>query len=393
MNNMKAGAPAMINPEVEEQILAGVDGIADELIEAIRDIVRIKSVQEDPQPGAPFGPGVRQALDATLERCRNLGFETVDCDGYLGYASWGAGAGDGYACAMGHLDVVPEGTGWKEPPYSGFMADGTIYSRGVLDNKGPIYSCLYAAKVLKDLGLEPARELRIMFGCNEETGFGDLEYYLAHFEPPVTGFTPDCKYPVVYAERGRAQVRMVPVASGECTAESLLEHFFAFVNTYILNAKPNGERLGIDCVDEEFGALEVRNYRLDLADGVPAVEFAISYPASATCDGLMARLRDVAAREGFEVTLVKNFNPVRFERDCDLCRCLQYAYERVTGADGTPVTTTGGTYAKMMPNIVPFGPSFPGQKGIGHQPNEWMRVDDIIANAKIYALALYLLTR
>ncbi|MCD7909122.1 MAG: peptidase M20, partial [Clostridium sp.] len=56
-------------------------------------------------------------------------------------------------------------------------------------------------------------------------------------------------------------------------------------------------------------------------------------------------------------------------------------------------TTTGGTYAKAMPGIVPFGPSFPGQKGIGHNPNEWMTVSDLITNAKIYALALCRLAR
>ena len=44
-----------------------------------------------------------------------------------------------------------------------------------------------------------------------------------------------------------------------------------------------------------------------------------------------------------------------------------------------------------MPNIVPFGPSFPGQKGIGHQPNEWMKIEDLIKNAKIYALGIYYL--
>lgn len=380
---------AMIEPGLEQEIFAAVEARADELIEAIRDIVRVRSVQEDPEPGAPFGPGVRRALDATLERCQDLGFKTVDCDGYLGYASWCAGKGDGYACAVGHVDVVPEGTGWKEPPYSGYLADGTIYSRGVLDNKGPVYACLYAATALKDLGIEPERELRIMFGCNEETGFEDLAYYLAHNEPPVMGFTPDCKYPVVYAERGRAQVRFRPHEGDG----SPVERLFSFVNAYVLNAKPNGERFGIDASDDEFGTLEVRNYRLLLRDGIPAVEFAISYPASVSCAGLLTRLQEVARQEDFEVELVRNFDPVRFERDCELCRKLQYAYERVTGADGTPVTTTGGTYAKMMPNIVPFGPSFPGQKGIGHQPNEWMRVDDIVANAKIYALALYLITR
>lgn len=35
-----------------------------------------------------------------------------------------------------------------------------------------------------------------------------------------------------------------------------------------------------------------------------------------------------------------------------------------------------------MPHIGSFGPSFPGQKGIGHQPNEWMKVDDLIKMQK-----------
>ena len=72
-----------------------------------------------------------------------------------------------------------------------------------------------------------------------------------------------------------------------------------------------------------------------------------------------------------------------------MVKALQAAYEKVTGLDGTPVTTTGGTYAKAMPGIVPFGPSFPGQKGIGHNPNEWMSVEDLVSNAKIYGLGLY----
>ena len=95
----------------------------------------------------------------------------------------------------------------------------------------------------------------------------------------------------------------------------------------------------------------------------------------------------------FDVILVDNYNPVKFEKDCKLVKTLVYTYEKVTGNDGTPVTTTGGTYAKLMPNIVPFGPSFPGQKGIGHLPNEWMTIEDIITNAKIYALSLYHLAK
>ena len=390
-----------IEPKLEERILAEVDTISDEMIEAIRTIVRQKSVQGEPAPGAPFGTDVRAALDQTLELCRTLGFETTDVDGYMGYATWKGEAGadgepvlPGYVCALGHLDVVPEGTtGWKVPPYSAHLEDGRITSRGVLDNKGPIYSCLYALWALKRLGLTPRRDVRIIFGCNEESGFGDLRYYLEHEPAPVMGFTPDCKYPVVYAERGRMAVRLTAKPEDGEDASARLERFFGFMNEYVLNAKPNRERFGIDCTDPEFGITEVRNYKLVLEGDKPAVEFAISYPAGITADELQERLGKVVDEQGLTFEVTGNFNPVRFEKDCRLVRTLVYTYEHATGADGTPVTTTGGTYAKLMPNIVPFGPSFPGQKGIGHQPNEWMDVADIITNAKIYALSLYLLSR
>ncbi|MDD7584621.1 MAG: Sapep family Mn(2+)-dependent dipeptidase [Coriobacteriaceae bacterium] len=390
-----------VDPSLEGRIFAEVDAVSDEMIEAIRRIVRQKSVRGEPEEGAPFGADVRAALDQTLEVCRGLGFETTNVDGYMGYASWSSEGGNGgglplpgYVCAIGHLDVVPEGSaGWKVEPYSAHLENGRITGRGVLDNKGPIYACLYGLWALKRLGLAPNRDVRIIFGCNEESGFNDLRHYLEHEDAPVMGFTPDCKYPVVYAERGRMGVRLAAVPGEGEGREALLARFFSFVNEYVLSAKPNGERFGIDCNDEEFGVTEVRNYKLAFDEGAPAVEFAISYPAGITADELCGRLEALAAALGLRLTVTGNLNPVRFEKDCRLVRTLEYAYEHTTGNDGSPVTTTGGTYAKLMPNIVPFGPSFPGQRGIGHQPNEWMDVKDLIVNAKVYALSLYLLSR
>lgn len=371
------------NVQLEQQIVHKVEELGAQLLDSIVDMVQIDSTETQAAQDAPFGVGVRNALDAALALADRLGFETVDVDHYMGYAAYRApGTVDlqGYVGAIGHLDVVPAGTGWRQPPFSGFRQDGVIYSRGVLDNKGPILSCLYALYALKELGLPLRREVRIVFGCDEESGFEDLKYYLTKEQPPVMGFTPDCKYPVVYAERGRAIVEII-----------VPDHqaLFVLMNEYILNANNNGERLGIAFRDEEFGSLEVRNYRMNQTNQGPAIQFSISYPAGCTVNGLLEQLRQTLPNS--IVRLVSNFDPVRFEKDCRLVDTLRYTYERVTGQDGMPVTTTGGTYAKLMPNIVPFGPSFPGQKGIGHQPNEWMKEQDILTNAKIYALSLYYL--
>lgn len=367
---------------MKEKIIKKVEEISPLMIEKIKEIVSIDSVESEAKENAPFGEGVKKALLKALDISTELGFESVNMDSYLGYARYGKS--DDYVCAMGHLDVVPVGDGWKQPPFSGYEEDGVIYSRGILDNKGPIFSCLFGLYALKELGIKLSKEVRIIFGCDEESGFEDLNYYLEHEKPPLYGFTPDCKYPVVYAERGRALVKI-------SASLDQLDEFFEFINRYFINAKSNGENLGIDINDKEFGETVMRNYQLKTEEDLVTFRASISYPASLSIDKIIDQCKLKA--KGLKVELEHHFAPVRFEKDCFLVKTLQDCYENVTGLDGTPVTTTGGTYAKVMPNIVPFGPSFPGQKGIGHNPNEWMTVEDIITNAKIYALSLYELAK
>ena len=366
---------------MDDSILREIENISKDMIESIIEIVKIDSVKTDDSIDAPFGEGIKKSLEKTLLLADSLGFETKNIDNYIGYARYGHS--EDYVCAIGHLDVVQVGAGWKHQPFSGYSEDGVIYSRGILDNKGPILSCLFALYALKRLNIKLKHEVRIIFGCDEESGFEDLRYYLTKEKPPIMGFTPDCKYPVVYAERGRAVIEI----EGR---KDNIDDFFNFVNEFILNAKSNGERFNIDVTDKEFGTLEVRNYKLFYNEN-PSIQFSVSYPATITKDEIVRKIKESV--QNFKVQCIKNFNPVKFEKECFLVNTLKETYERVTGNDGTPVTTTGGTYAKLMPNIVPFGPSFPGQKGIGHQPNEWMNIDDIITNAKIYALSLYHLAK
>ncbi len=376
-----------LNVSLDERIIEAVNSLQDEMLESILELVRIDSVEGEASNDAPFGAGVRQALLKALDISSRLGFETVSLDNYIGYAQYGTGE-DGYACAIGHVDVVPVGEGWKQPPFSGHMENGTIYSRGILDNKGPVMACLYGLAALKKLGLSLKRPVRIIFGCDEESGFEDLKYYLTKEKPPVYGFTPDCKYPVVYSERGRAVVRIY----GE---KENLEPFFHFVNEYFIGAKNTGDRLGIDFFHEEYGVMEMRGYKLgcvkteDGSSDKVSFDVTLSYPGGFSIGQIMGKIQAKAQEAGLQAELDMNYNPVIFEKDSPMVKALQESYEIVTGKDGSPVTTTGGTYAKALPGIVPFGPSFPGQKGIGHNPNEWMTVDDLMANARIYALALY----
>ena len=105
------------NVSMDERIIEAVNSYQDEMIQSILELVRIDSVEGEASKDAPFGKGVKQALSKALEISKSLGFETVNLDNYIGYAQYGT-AGDGYACAIGHVDVVPVGEGWKQPPFS-----------------------------------------------------------------------------------------------------------------------------------------------------------------------------------------------------------------------------------------------------------------------------------
>ena len=68
----------------------------------------------------------------------------------------------------GHLDVVPAGSGWTHPPFGGGITEGRLYGRGAADMKSGVAAMLYAAIVLKRLGLPFAGEIILFFDVDEE---------------------------------------------------------------------------------------------------------------------------------------------------------------------------------------------------------------------------------
>jgi acetylornithine deacetylase/succinyl-diaminopimelate desuccinylase-like protein len=73
-----------------------------------------------------------------------------------------------------HSDTVPSGspTDWSFPPFEPFEKDGTLYGRGVLDDKGPLAASFAALKILKRH--EAAMPGAFTFGAvaDEEVGIG-----------------------------------------------------------------------------------------------------------------------------------------------------------------------------------------------------------------------------
>ena len=96
---------------------------------------------------------------------------------------------------------MPEGDGWIHPAYSGALVDGEIWGRGTIDDKGPAIISLFAIKALMDEGMKFSKRVRVIFGCNEETGSKCIEHYLEVDEPISYGVSPDSEFPVIFAEK------------------------------------------------------------------------------------------------------------------------------------------------------------------------------------------------
>lgn len=75
---------------------------------------------------------------------------------------------------MAHYDVVPVTADsldrWDYPPFSGAIADGYVWGRGALDDKGMIITQLAVIEALLAEGFQPARSIYLAYGHDEEVG-------------------------------------------------------------------------------------------------------------------------------------------------------------------------------------------------------------------------------
>lgn len=189
----------------------------DEIFERLRGWIAINSVTSAKSAeDAPFGAEMRRMLDQFLKDARELGFQVDDVDGYAGSAQMGQG--EKTMGILAHLDVVPAGEGWTKDPFGGQIEDGKFYGRGAEDDKGPAMAALYAMRAVREAGIPLKHGVRLIVGCDEETGMQDMAYYARARKMPDYGFSPDAQYPLINIEKGGLALRLSKVTGGETGA-------------------------------------------------------------------------------------------------------------------------------------------------------------------------------
>lgn len=76
------------------------------------------------------------------------------------------------ALLCAHMDVVPvdDLDGWTHPPFDGVVADGFVWGRGTIDDKGRVIAILEAVEAALAAGEQPERTVYLAFGHDEEIG-------------------------------------------------------------------------------------------------------------------------------------------------------------------------------------------------------------------------------
>jgi len=75
---------------------------------------------------------------------------------------------------LAHMDVVPvdefRAQSWAQDPFGGAVADGFVWGRGTLDDKGSLVAIMEAVEALVASGFQPERTIYLCFGHDEELG-------------------------------------------------------------------------------------------------------------------------------------------------------------------------------------------------------------------------------
>ncbi len=176
----------------------------EEMMKSLKEFIAIDSVyDEDSRDEAnPFGKGVSKALQYIADLAKKDGFIVRNYDNMV--VEILTNELEPNVTIMAHADVVPTGTGWPQDPFELNEKGDDLYARGVADDKGPLLSCYYGLKALRDNNLLGNYQVRFLVGGNEERGSACMEHYFHTLKKkqPTYGFSPDSAYPLTYAEKG-----------------------------------------------------------------------------------------------------------------------------------------------------------------------------------------------
>ncbi|AEA47153.1 M20 family metallo-hydrolase [Archaeoglobus veneficus] len=398
------------------EILERVESYRDLMVKTLCDLIRIKAISPDSGGEGEFDKAeyLMNLLDCfEVER-----FDAPDSRAKGGIRPNIVARLEGRRkrtiWIVTHIDVVPEGDVrlWHTPPFEPVVKDGRIYGRGSEDNGQPLVSSLFAAKAIADSGIKPEYTLCLAFVSDEETG---SRYGIQHLlEQDLFGRNDMFVVP----DAGSSDGSMIEIAEKSILWLKFVVHgrqAHASMPHIAVNASREAMRFIIDLDEELHRRFDGRNdlfqpphstfeptkreANVDNVNTIPGLD--VSYMdcrilPEYDINDVLAVVEDVRRKHEergngkIEVEVVQKESSPPTPEDSEVVKLLSKAIELARGVKPAVFGIGGNTCAAFFRKAGYPTAVWSTVDGVAHQPNEYAVIENMVADAKVFALMPFL---
>jgi len=396
-----------------EDILTKIENSKEDIVRDLSGMIRIPSMGP-----ANDGTGEGACADYLMtlldgfDEIKRVDVEDADYPGVIrpNILAVKKGKKEGTVWVIAHTDTVTPGdlNEWKHPPFEAFRDGDKVYGLGAEDNGQAVIASIYASKFFKDVELN-GRSLGIALVADEETTSKmGIDYLVenGYFSKDDVIFVPDWGSPgssmIDVAEKHLLWVKVT--VKGKQTHGSTPNKG---LNAYRAGARFLTELL--EDIDKNYSDID-ELYKPSMSTFEPTkcsptvgnvntipgyYEFWMDcriipkYDPQKIYEHMVAFAEDFSKKSGAIVTVIKEqltISGKASSTESEGYKALIESIESVTGIDVQPAGIGGGTCANFFRVKGYDAYVWETEGGSLHQPNEFVDVNSIITDAKVYAM-------
>lgn len=387
-----------------DSLLEAARSLEDQTVETLMDLVRIPS----------FSGQEKDVVACIAETMRQIGLDEVRVDP-LGNVIGRLGRGPRVLALDAHIDTVMPGNEslWDFPPFEPFVANGQVWGRGTVDQKGGMASMLTAARILKAHALPEDTTLYLTGTVMEEDSDGLCWLYLIREEkirPDLVVLTEPTRLNLYRGHRGRMEIE-VEVMGLSChgSAPERGENAIYKISRIALEIEKLHDRLASDaflgkgsicatevyftgpsqCAVPDGARLHLDRRLTQNEDRERALEEVRDAARRAGCPEALVRVPEYLkpSHQGLVYPMEKYYPTWVLPEDSPWLSLACETYQKVLGhapkVDKWTFSTNGVAIAGL--EGIPCLGLGPGDERLAHAPNEHCPVDDLNRAAAFYA--------
>lgn len=399
------------------EVFSEVEGLKNEMVEALKQLISVPAVA--PENG---GEGELAKAEKLIQLIASAGFSRVERYDAMDQRVPGGKRPNIVAYLEGevetprlwvvtHLDVVPaDASTWKvTEPFMPISTRDRVYGRGSEDNGQAVVAALYAVKALAHLGRKPKRTFAVAFVSDEEQG---STYGIQHLIKLGLFNASDL---VVVPDGGSGDGAFIEVAE-KSLLWFKLQTTGRQVHASLPNRGLNAHRVGMQValaldqklhekyslkdsfytVPESTFEPTKKERNVDAVNIVPGediVYFDCRILPDYEIDDVLATVAELtenyAKKTGATVkveVIQKQAAPPMKNTDAPVVTLLKQALKEARGLNATVGGIGGGTCAAFFRKAGIPAAVWSTIDEVAHQPDEYAKIENLVEDAKVFAL-------